>query len=110
MTEGPGQWDQFRTFPGSCVKFGKRIGYKQEYKQKVLANDGNYDVIVYATEQYKDKWFPIVNLNFTVKNGEVVINEALSGESANPLHRFITSSSHYQENAVKNTVPNHGEL
>lgn len=27
MSERPGQWDQFRTFPGSCNKFAKRIGY-----------------------------------------------------------------------------------
>jgi hypothetical protein len=36
------------------------------------------------------------------------INKTFSGERANPLRRFITSSSHYQEKAVKNTVPNHG--
>ncbi|MCX6149280.1 MAG: hypothetical protein NTX22_02005 [Ignavibacteriales bacterium] len=106
MTEGQDEGGKFKTYPGHCSKYGKRIGYHQEYQQKVLATDGNYDVIVYASDQYKNNWSPIVNLTFTVKSGKVAINESLSGESANPLHRYITSSSQYQENAVKNTVPN----
>lgn len=107
MTAGPAQYDDFKNHPGKAGKFAKSVGYSSEFKPKVMAKDGEYRVIVYASDQYKNNWNIVVDFTFPVVNGQIPINESLSGESSDPPHRSITSAAYYVKGAVKYTIPNY---
>lgn len=107
VTKGPEQYDHFTSYPGQTRKFGKSVAYTMDFKPKVMAKDGEYRIVIYASDQYKNQWNPIVDFTFPVVNGKIPINEELSGEKSDPLHRCITSSAYYKKGAVKNTVPNY---
>ncbi len=107
ITKGPEQYDQFRNFPGQARKFGKSVAYTMDFKPKVMSQDGEYRIVIYASDQYKNQWNPIVDFTFPVVNGKIPINEEMSGAKADPLHKCITSSAYYVKGAVKNTVPNY---
>lgn len=107
MTTGPAQNDDFKHHPGRAGKFTKSVGYTSEFKSKVMSKDGQYRVVVYASDQYKEKWNVVVDFIFPVVNGSIPINEQLSGDTSDPLHRSITSAAYYVKGAVKYTIPNY---
>lgn len=107
ITKGPEQYDHFTNFPGQSRKFGKSVAYTMDFKPKVMSQDGEYRIVIYASDQYKNQWNAIVDFTFPVLNGKIPINEEMSGAKADPLHKCITSSAYYVKGAVKNTIPNY---
>jgi hypothetical protein len=95
----------FTMYPWLVRRSTQVISYEREVKEKMLAADGDYEVIIYAEANTYDNWVPAVRFILPVRGGKISENPELSGDKADPKHRFITNSAYYTRNLVKEQLP-----
>lgn len=95
----------FQLLPWLVRKCTLNVGYEKEVKEKMLKEDGDYEVTIFAEANQYNNWVPAIRFILPVRGGKVSANPELSGDKVDPKHRIITTDAYYTRNLIKEPLP-----